>query len=326
MSPVKAPEALLARIRTSSRFLLTSHVNPDGDAIGSAVGLAAILRRLGKSATVWSRDAVPEVYRPLPGSEDVHCGETPPPGFPDRFDAAVVLECPSLSRTGLEEALTALPLANVDHHLGNELYGEVDWIDSCAAAVGEMVLRLARQLGAELDADIADALYLALVTDTGSFRYSNATPEAFETAADLVRCGASPERVSGWLFESQPAAAMLLLGEMLRTLELHRGGRVATVWLKREMSERAGARPGDTEGLIDYPRSIAGVESVALFRQLGDGGFKVSLRSRGAINVEKVARRFGGGGHRNAAGFSRSNTDEDSLYRETLDSLLEAST
>jgi phosphoesterase RecJ-like protein len=304
MGGMKAPEDLLKRIRQGNRFLLTSHSNPDGDAIGSELGLARLLRGLGKGAVVWNRDPTPTVYKPLPGSERIHVGEEPPAGFPDVFDAIIVLECPSPDRTGLEQHLVgAKPILNIDHHLGNQCYGVVNWVDSAAPAVGEMVFRLAQGLKLTLEPEVASCLYLTLVTDTGGFRFSNATAAAFEAAAALVREGAHPEQVSQWLYESQPLAVVKLLGEMLQTLQIHAGGRIATGRLTLEMFARAGAAPGDSEGLIDSIRSIAGVDAVALIRELPEGGNKISLRSRGEVDVEKVARHHGGGGHRNAAGF-----------------------
>lgn len=315
MATTKAPEDLLREVRSGHRFLLTSHQSPDGDAVGSCLGLARLLRRQGKGAVIWLRDEPPALYRALPGRERIHTGEEPPAGYPEKFDAVVVLECPSVDRTGIEAHLGDLPLLNIDHHLGNQHYGKVNWVDTAAPAVGEMVYRLAHGLMIELDADTATALYLTLVTDTGGFRFSNATPQAFEAAAALVREGASPETVAMWLYESQPEAVLRLLGDMLQTLELHRDGRIATASLTREMFERAGAGPGDSEGLVDYPRSIAGVEAVALLRHLEDATIKVSLRSRGEVDVEQIARRHGGGGHRNAAGFLSEEGPEETKDR-----------
>jgi phosphoesterase RecJ-like protein len=299
---VRAPDALLQRIRTGNRFLITSHIHPDGDAIASELGLARLLRGQGKGAVIWNRDPMPRIFATLPGAQRIQVGSEPPSGFPEVFDGVIVLECPSLERTGLAEHLDGLPVLNIDHHLGNEHYGEVNWVDTAAPAVGEMIHRLAQGLKITLDEETATALYLTLVSDTGGFRFSNATPEAFEAAATLVREGARPEQVALWLYESQPEAAVRLLGEMLQTLELHDGGRLASVLLTREMFERAGATTGDAEGLVDVPRSIAGVEAVALLREEGNGSYKISLRSRGEVDVEKIARRRGGGGHRNAAG------------------------
>ena len=315
MAGMKAPEDLLRKIRQGNRFLLTSHINPDGDAIGSELGLARLLRRLGKGAVVWNRDQTPTIYRPLPGSERIHSGEEPPAGFPDVFDAIIVLECPSPDRTGLEKHLGAKPIINIDHHLGNQHYGAINWVDSAAPAVGEMIYRLAQGLKLALEPETASCLYLTLVTDTGGFRFSNATPAAFEAAASLVRDGAQPEQVSQWLYESQPLAVVRLVGEMLQTLQVHEGGRIATARLTQEMFERVGAEPGDSEGLIDYPRSVAGVDAVALIRQREDGTHKVSLRSRGEVDVEKIARHHGGGGHRNAAGFALEGDGEEIRQR-----------
>jgi bifunctional oligoribonuclease and PAP phosphatase NrnA len=309
--PTKAPEDLLRKIRQGNRFLLTSHLNPDGDSIGSELGLARVLRRLGKGAVVWNRDATPAVYQPLPGSERIHNGEEPPAGFPEKFDGIIVLECPSLDRTGIEDHLKEKPLINIDHHLGNQHYGAVNWVDSAAPAVGEMVYRLAQGLKVALEPEIAGCLYLTLVTDTGGFRFSNATPAAFEAAAALVREGAQPEQVSMWLYESQPLASVRLLGEMLQSLQIHEEGRVATGRITPDMMSRAGAGPGDTEGLIDHIRSISGVDAVALVRHVEDGRQKVSLRSRGEVDVEKIARQHGGGGHRNAAGFTAEGDGEE---------------
>lgn len=302
MSTNKAPEDLLKQLRAGHRFVLISHMNPDGDAIGSSLALARILRSLGKGAVVWNHDEVPKVYRHLVGSERVHTGPVPPAGYPETFDALIALECPALDRTGVESAIEDIPIINIDHHLGNSHYGKVNWVDTAAPSLGEMIYRIARGLMVELDQETATALYLTLVTDTGGFRFSNSTPAAFEAAAALVTEGARPEQVAQWLYESQPMSAINLLTEMLPTLEVH-DDRIATSIITQEMFEKAGASTADTEGLIDYPRSVAGVEAAALIRQVGDQQFKVSLRSRGSVDVEKIARRNGGGGHRNAAGF-----------------------
>ena len=302
---MKSPEDLLSRLRQSGRVLIVSHANPDGDAVGSTLGLARLVRRMGKGATVWSRDPVPAIYRSLPASDRIHTGEEPPRGFPDDYDTLAVLECPSLDRTGLEGHLDGMkPLLNIDHHLGNQHYGAVNWVDANAPAVGEMVLRLANDLKIEIDPDTAACLYTALVSDTGGFRFSNATSRAFDAASFLVGRGASPERTTQWLYESKPEASLRLLGEMLATLEISAAGRVATALLTPEMYQRAGAVHGDAEGLVDYPRSIDGVAAVALLRVLDGDRVKVSLRSRGdGVDVERIARKHGGGGHRAAAGY-----------------------
>lgn len=308
MSSVPAPEALIQALRNGQRFLLTGHRRPDGDSLGSAVGLARILRQLGKGAQIWNRDPMPPVYSALPGSGRIHVGNEPPADFPDAFDYSICLECPTLERTGLAEHLSQLEILNLDHHLGNELYGKLNWIDTGAPALGEMIYRLAANLGVEVDAGTATALYTAVMTDTGGFRFGNTTAGAFEAAAAMVRDGASPEQVGQWIYESQSEATIRLLGEMLGSLEIHDEGRIATVWLLEEMFERAGATAADAEDLVDYPRSISGVDAVLLLRQQGPDSFKGSLRSRGDIDVESIARSYGGGGHKNAAGFETEGT------------------
>lgn len=311
------PRDLIGAFRSGRRFLLSSHSHPDGDAIGSEVALALLLAKAGSAATIWNADPAPDTYSGVTAHAPIHVGPTPPAGFPDEFDFVVPLECPRLDRTGLEDALSLLPILNIDHHLGNQLYGLANWVDTEAPAVAEMILRLARALNLEIDETTATALYLGLSTDTGSFRFSNATPRAFEAAAELVRHGARPERVATWIYESQSPGAVRLLGEMLGTLELHGGGRVASVRLELSMFERAGARPTDSEGLIDHPRAIRDVEATVLFRERPEGDVKVSLRSRGRIDVGAIASRRGGGGHRNAAGcLVESREDEQAVIAE----------
>lgn len=302
MSKMNVPEQLAEEIRHGHRFLITSHLNPDGDAIGSEVGLSRILRTLGKGAKIWNRDPTPPLFRPLPGSDHIHVGTEPPAGYPEAFDRIVVLECPEIDRCGLEN-LDSLPVLNIDHHLGNDHYGKVNWVDSAAPAVGEMILRLAKSLRAELDEETATALLLTIVSDTGGFRFSNSTPAAFEAAAELVRLGGRPEWIAQWLYESRSLASLRLLEQMLPTLQVApEDPRIATALLTTEMFEQAGASSVDTEGLVDYPRSVAGVEVAGLLRQTDASRWKISLRSRGAVDVQKLALRHEGGGHRNAAG------------------------
>ncbi|MBZ0113552.1 MAG: bifunctional oligoribonuclease/PAP phosphatase NrnA [Thermoanaerobaculia bacterium] len=318
------PRELVDALLSGRNFLVTSHQNPDGDAIGSGLATARILHSLGKSVTLWYRDSLPSVYQALPGSEVMHTGDQPPPGFPEAFDRTITLECPSLDRSGLEEHLAGREILNIDHHLGNDEYGIVNWIDTAAPSLGELLFHLTQAMELEIDEDTATCLYLTLVTDTGGFRFSNATARAFTAAAALVRQGARPERVSQWLYESQPISSLRLLAEMLPTIDLHGDGRVATALLTQEMFERAGAERGDSEGLIDYPRSIGGVQCVALLREIGDGEYKVSLRSRGEVDIETIASRHGGGGHRNAAGCTLRGPFEavrKQISRELLDIL-----
>jgi phosphoesterase RecJ-like protein len=315
MTPIDPPQALIEHLRAADRFLLCGHMNPDGDSIGSALGLSRLLSQLGKSCTVWNRDETPAIYLALPGADRLRVGLEPPVSpITEHFDAIVMLECPSLARSGLQDSLTGLPVLNMDHHLGNENYGDVNWVDAASPALGEMILRLSRAMGLPLGARAATALLVALSSDTGGFRFANATARAFEAGARLVDAGADPTEVSKWLHESQPEPSIRLLGEMLTSLELTENGKIASVLLTAQMFSNSGATPAHSEGLINHPRSIAGVEAVALVRELEPGSCKVSLRSRGSFDVERIARSHSGGGHRNAAGFSA--TGESDAIRQ----------
>ena len=314
---VAIPHDLVEAFRSGNRFLISSHAHPDGDAIGTEMALARLLRASGRSATIWNADPAPDTCSGITANEPIHVGQTPPPGFPEEFDFAVPLECPRLDRTDLEDALGLLPLLNIDHHLGNRLYGVANWVDTDAPAVAEMVLRLARALDFPIDEATATALYLGLMTDTGSFRFSNATPRAFEAAAELARLGARPEQVATWVYESQSPAAVRLLAEVLDTLELHCDGRVSSLRLELSMFERADARRTDSDGLIEHARSIRNVEAAVLFRERPEGDVKVSLRSRGPVDVGAIAASRGGGGHHNAAGcLIEGRNDEQAVISE----------
>jgi len=293
--------ATVDRLRAARRSLLTCHMRPDGDAIGSELALAELAESLGTAVAIVNRDPAPAPFAHLPGIERVVVAETLPQGFPEEFDLVVALECPSLDRAGLD-GLDCLPILNIDHHRANDLYGEVNLVDPEAPAVGEMVWKMYREAGVKPSRDTATNAYVALATDTGDFRYSNATERAFAAAAEMVAAGARPEQVSQWVHQSRSEASVRLTGEALATLELECRHRLATLVVDPEAFRRAGATPADTEGLLDLPRSIAGVEAVALLKEWEPGTVRVSLRSTGDVDVRRVAASLGGGGHTNAAG------------------------
>jgi len=295
------PKHALARLRRASRLLITSHAAPDGDAIGSELGLAELAGTFGLRCTIVNRDPHPASLSFLPGVDGILVRPELPAGFERDFDLAVVLECPGLDRPGLD-GLDRLPILNIDHHLENDRYGEVDFIDEEAPAVGEMVLEMALAAGVKVTPTMATCLYTALVTDTGDFRYSNATPRAFAAGAHLVAAGARPHLIAEALWEHVPVRVMRLTADLLETLELLADGRVAVVSADRAMLERTGAKPEDTENLINLPRSIDGVKIAVMLKAFKDGAVRVSLRSRDDTDVQAVAKVFGGGGHKNAAG------------------------
>lgn len=301
MSGHPDPGPAVARLRAARRILLTGHRSPDGDCLGSELALAALARRLGLAATIVNRDPAPDNLAALPGADEVMVLDALPADLVQRHDLVVTVECPGLDRPGLA-GLEQLPILNIDHHPSNDVYGEVNYLDSDAPAVGDMVWRMFATAAIAPNAADATNLYVALTTDTGDFRYSNATPRAFRIAAEMVAAGADPVTVAEWVHDGRSVASVRLLGEALQTLELAADGRLATLAVDQEAFRRAGAGPADTDEIVNQPRAIQGVRMVAFCKQWEPGLVRVSLRSKGALDVQQIAAGFGGGGHPNAAG------------------------
>ena len=299
------------------RFVLTSHVRPDGDSIASQLAMAEALEQLGKHAEIYDRDPFPPNYRSLPGVERIHVGE-PVKG---EFDAVIVLECANLKRADVE-GLDAFPAINIDHHPVNDMFGVLNWVDPSASAVGEMLYLLFSELGTQFTPDMATNLYTAILTDTGSFQFSNTTARTFRIASDLVSAGADPAWIAQVVLMSQSEARVRLIGRLIDTLDFDSSRKIAWVRLDREMFTETGAARNDTEGLVNYPLSVDGVELCAFFREEHPGEYRISLRSQGDLDVCSVASRFGGGGHRNAAGVTLQGSFEE-VRRTVIDALSE---
>ncbi len=295
------PAEAVRRLKEAYRVLITCHRNPDGDALGSELALAEMADRLGVKTVIVNRDRTPANLTNLPGSDQITVADELPGDFPSAFDLVITVECPGLDRTGFE-GLTKVPILNIDHHPSNPAYGVVNFLDEASPAVGEMVWQMYGEAGLLPSTDAATNLFVALSTDTGDFRYSNATSRAFRAAAEMVDAGARPAQVANWVHNHRSLASVRLLGEALQSLKILCGGKLAVISADPGAFERAGAGPEDTEEIVNIPRSIAGVEAVAYFKQWEDGVVRVSLRSRGDVDVKAVAERFGGGGHVNAAG------------------------
>jgi phosphoesterase RecJ-like protein len=295
------PADAVRRLKEAYRVLITCHRNPDGDALGSELGLAEMAARFGVQAVIVNRDRTPANLANLPGADRIQVADELPEDFPAAYDLVITVECPGLDRTGFE-GLTRVPILNIDHHPANPAYGVVNFLDEASPAVGEMVWLMYVEAGLAPSADAATNLFVALSTDTGDFRYSNATGRAFRAAAEMVDAGARPARVANWVHNHRSLASVRLLGEALQTLKIMCGGKLAVITADQDAFERAGAGPEDTEEIVNVPRSISGVEAVAYFKQWEDGTVRVSLRSRGDVDVRAVAESFGGGGHVNAAG------------------------
>lgn len=277
--------------------MITSHVRPDGDGLGSGLALYWMLKALDKEATVVLRDRVPPAYHVLPGSDQVVVLED----ISGAYDAAFIIECSDVDRPGLP-SLKDQFVVNIDHHSTTVPFGDINWIDSTAAAVGEMIYNLCKALGVEVTKEIAECIYTALLTDTGSFHFSNTTERTLKIASELVRRGVEPARISQALFYSSSFAKVKLLGLVLSNIERDESGRIAWITMDRATMYEADASEEDADGIVNHALSVADVEAVAFFKELSPGAYRVSLRSKNKHNVAKVAELFGGGGHRNAAG------------------------
>ncbi|MBD3849948.1 MAG: bifunctional oligoribonuclease/PAP phosphatase NrnA [Acidobacteria bacterium] len=295
------PHDAAIKLSEAYRILLTCHRNPDGDAIGSELAIAELAEKSGVKAVIVNRDETPANLRMLPGADRVVVSNELPEDFPEKYDLVVTVECPQIERSGFE-GLTQLPILNIDHHPDNPAYGVVNYLDDQSPAVGEMVWRLFGEVGVLPSPEAATNMFTALSTDTGDFRYSNATGRAFRAAAEMVDAGAQPPQVANWVHNNRSLASVRLLGESLRTLRIVCDGRLALITADQEAFQRAEAGPEDTEETVNIPRSIAGVEAVVYFKQWEPEVVRISLRARGSVDVRKVAASFGGGGHPNAAG------------------------
>jgi len=290
---------VVAAIRANQRFVLSSHARPDGDAIGSQLAMAFALDALGKAVTLVNHDPVPSPLKPFPGTERLLVSEH----AEGEFDASIIMECSSLERTGVT-GLDRRVVINIDHHQGNTGYGTVNWFEPSAAACSEMIYDLIVALGVPLTPAMATHLYVGILTDTGSFHYSGITSRTFDICHNLVDAGVDPPRVARAVFDSNTLGRLRLFGSVLSGIELAHDGRVAVMRVDQAMAVSAGGTYEDTEGLINLPLTVKEIRASVFFKEIGPGDYRVSLRSKGSIDVAAVARGFGGGGHKNAAGCS----------------------
>lgn len=288
---------VLKQIERRETFVLSSHARPDGDAIGSTLACAEILRQMGKRAEIVLHDGVPRVYQQLPFARNVVQSSQ----VNGEHDAAILLECDSLQRTRLD-GLEKYFLINIDHHKSGRNFANLNWIDSKAVATGELVYKLAKAAGVRISPDIATCLYTAVLTDTGAFMFEGTNEHTFELARELVLAGADPAKCARHIYFGHSTAKMRLLGAALSALQ--REGPLAWIWVTQEQMERVAAKEEDCEGLVNYALSIGDVEVAVFFRELPGGKFRVSLRSKGKLDVAQIAERFGGGGHACASGCS----------------------
>lgn len=294
-----------AAIRAHDAFLLTSHARPDGDAIGSQLAMAFALDALGKRVRLVNHDPVPAPYRGFPGAGRIEVAPAVPalPGLSPAAEATIVMECSDLGRpevAGLERPT----IINIDHHIGNTMYGTVNWFDASAASCAEMVADVIDALGVAWTRDIAAHLYLGIATDTGGFRHGLISERTFRTCARIAATGVTPADLSREIFDSFSIGRIRLTGAILNAMELHHGGRLAVLYYDDDVLAACGATTDDTDGLVNLPLGAKDVLAVALVRKQTETQYRVSMRSKGAVNVREVAVTHGGGGHVNAAACS----------------------
>jgi phosphoesterase RecJ-like protein len=291
--------AAAAELRKARSVLITGHVSPDGDCVGSCLAVALALRAMGKEAVVYSEDSVPYNFAFLPGAGTV-VNKIP---RVKSFDHTLILDLSEKSRVGARFPWNKAGfIINVDHHATGEGLGSIRVRDAGASATGELVYMLLKSLGAKFTPDMATNLYCAILTDTGSFHYSNSTRRAYDIAGRMVEAGALPWDVASRIYEAEPVERITLLGLALNTLTVSCSGRLATLAVTNEMYKKTCGTSDMTDQFVNYARSIRGVEVAIFLRELPDGSFKASMRSRGAVDVSAIGVRYGGGGHKNASG------------------------
>jgi bifunctional oligoribonuclease and PAP phosphatase NrnA len=286
-------------IRSRQRFVISSHARPDGDSIGSQLAMAFALRALGKHVEVVNQDAAPPPLMAFPGVPAIQVAER----VIGEFDAAIVMECSELKRTGVE-GLDRFFVINIDHHPGNAEYGAINWFDGTAAACAEMVFGVIRALDVPLSVEIATHLYVGILTDTGSFHYSSISSRTFDICRQLVDAGVDPPKVARSIFDSNTLGRLKLFGAVLSSIELEHGGRLAVVCVDRAMAAASGGTYDDTEGLINLPLTVREIQAAIFLKEIDKNDYRVSMRSKGDIDLCAVAKKFGGGGHKNASGCS----------------------
>ena len=292
-------DEIRAAITGGKKFFITAHVRLDGDALGAELALWRMLKNMGKEAVVCNQDPTPFHYQFLPGADaivhDVNDIET--------YDVGFILDCSELDRVGklAAEVVKIKTLINVDHHFSNEGFCRLRLLDANASSTGELLYRLMREMKVRMTPDICTNLYTAILTDTGGFKYSSTHEGTLRAAGDLVEGGANPQWISENVYESDPPVKLQLLAKVLQTLELDLELKTASMVVTQSDLREAGATMEHTDGFIDIPRTVKGVDIAMLYSEMGEKFFKLSLRSKGQVNVEKIAAQFGGGGHINAA-------------------------
>jgi len=326
------PETILELLKDATHVVLATHVHPDGDALGSLFGLGDILEGQGKEVFRYLHEPVSHLYDFLPTLKSASTDLDAALSFAKQANVAggkvvaVALDCGDGERLGdaQDRLLSLTPFLVIDHHRGHRDFGDHLWLESTCSSTGEMVYELALALGAKVSLDAAFCLYVAIVTDTGSFRYESTSPRTLRIAADLVETGVRPDEVAERVYDNYTLARLRLMEMVLATLGVHADGKIGLISVNADMLERSGATSDDVEGFINYPRSLSTVQVAGFIKEVKKGMVSVSLRAKGNVDVAVIAASFGGGGHKNAAGFRFSDKTTTEVEALVLSALHEA--
>ncbi len=292
-------ELICQQITESRRIVITSHLRPDGDSICTSLSLYFIGKQLGKDMAIINKDNTPFPLNHFPDVDVIQTGQI----APQRYDTIILLECANVDRSGQLNIDNYFKI-NMDHHFSNDYYADINWVDPNASAVAELAFKLGKKLKIKFSPQIANHLYCGIVSDTGSFQFSNTNAGSFKSCYELVSLGASPIRTSELLYNNNPPEKIKLLGLVLSTLHLNKTGDIAVITMFKEHLNTLHLKEIDTEDITTLTRSIKGVEMVLFFKEIKKDTFRVSIRSKGSSNAARIAEYFGGGGHQHAAGFT----------------------
>lgn len=302
---------IVKRLMESGRVGIITHIQPDGDALGSASALGLALERLGKRVVILRNDKPPAKYSFIPGSHLVaDCAEPICP-----VETLVVLDCADLERLGdgLQHYKMAGTVLNIDHHISNTMFGNINMVDTNAAATGELVYQIIKLMGIDLNTDIAECIYTAIAADTGCFKYDNTTAVTHGIAGELISIGVESNRICSQIFSLRTLQQTKMLGRAIDSIKTYHGGKTAIMTVTRKMMRETGCSQEDLDGIVEFARDIVGVEVAALLRETDDGGIKVGLRSKEYADTAAIAAAFGGGGHRKASGCTISTSMENAV-------------
>jgi len=314
-------DTISQKIHESQRIAITSHLRPDGDSICTGLALYFMGKSLGKDVAIINKDNTPVPFNSLPDIENITIGQIPP----NDYDIVILLECANVSRSGQTHLDDAFKI-NIDHHHSNDYYGDINWVDPDAAAVACLAYTLGEKLGIEFTPKISNHLYCAIVSDTGSFQFSNTKAQSFEVSYKLIEHGANPIKISEMLFNNNSPEKIKLLGQVLSTLIMNEKGNIAIITMFKKNLEDLNLREIDTEDILTLARSIKYVEMVLFFKEMEKDTYRISLRSKGNANSAMIAEHFGGGGHQHAAGFTASGNYEQLLrdIPQTVEKLIKS--